>query len=493
MNDLRWKVRRPARPTTRKLRIAAVAVGAVALIGAAPLAYAGQFRADVTTSSTTAPACVSRGSQPPPTAPPTPKPTTVTTLQQAYYCILTNYYAGPVMDDRTLLVGAFTRFTAELMSRGVDQATATLPKLTGDHQQDWDGFADMYRQVLKGLPNDAVLQQAVAAATMQGMIDSLQDNHVAWDYGPIAVADFLKLGFVPAFEGRHEPDIRASHPPMYVKTVVPSSPAADGGLKAGDVIEAVDGIPVFVDGQLDPGTLDILRNVSGDQSVAVKIFRAATGRTWTVALHVAATPQPPTPQTSVTLVDGGVADVVYPSFDPDAADQVLAEIASLGATTTLHGVILDIRGNGGGRPEAVAKLLGAFVHGKVWSWDCDVKNNCTADTTDDSVSLLNVPLVVLTDSSCFSACDMFSAAVRDLGLGPLVGSRTGGVAAGKPSAYSLEDDSGLELVTTHAVGANGEIVNTIGVAVDYQEPTTAQDISTGKDPALDKARALLHS
>jgi carboxyl-terminal processing protease len=50
-----------------------------------------------------------------------------------------------------------------------------------------------------------------------------------------------------------------------------------------------------------------------------------------------------------------------------------------------------------------------------------VHGSCTANYTDSSVPLLHLPLVVLTDRNCASACDAFSGAVKDLRLGTLVG------------------------------------------------------------------------
>jgi carboxyl-terminal processing protease len=47
------------------------------------------------------------------------------------------------------------------------------------------------------------------------------------------------------------------------------------------------------------------------------------------------------------------------------------------------------------------------------------------------------------------------------------------------------------LPALHALGADREIINGIGVAADYYVPLTAKDLSEGRDPALAKALALL--
>jgi carboxyl-terminal processing protease len=196
---------------------------------------------------------------------------------------------------------------------------------------------------------------------------------------------------------------------------------------------------------------------------------------------------------SARLLDGEIAYVLLPAFDTSLAGDVLTKIAVLRADAQVRGVILDPRGNGGGSPEAVAKLLGAFTHGKVWGWSCDAKEQCTPSRTDDSVALLNLPLVELTDGGCASACDAFSAAVKDLRLGPLVGARPAGVASSLPQSFLLDDGSLLSLITTHGRAPNREIIDGIGVAVDHQASMTAKDLSTGHDPAVDKALSLLTS
>ena len=120
------------------------------------------------------------------------------------------------------------------------------------------------------------------------------------------------------------------------------------------------------------------------------------------------------------------------AFFPGSADVVLGSISNLATGVKLRGLILDLRGNGGGTVADPARLLGAFIHGKAWSYDCDVHGRCTPTYTDSSVPLLHLPLVVLTDRNCASACDAFSGAVKDLRLGTLVGTRTAGIVAAPP-------------------------------------------------------------
>jgi carboxyl-terminal processing protease len=200
---------------------------------------------------------------------------------------------------------------------------------------------------------------------------------------------------------------------------------------------------------------------------------------------------PPPPPVSATVLGGDIAAVKLTGFAPNAATMVFTAIADLHTGDEPRGVILDLRGNTGGSPTEVARLLGGFVHGKVWSIDIDRNGDRTANHTDDTIALLHRPLVVLTDRDCASACDAFSDAVKDLHIGTLVGTRTAGVVAGEAFGFLLNDGSLLGFPASYQVGAAGEIIDGIGVPPDYNAPVTPQTLSTGHDPAVDKAVSLL--
>jgi carboxyl-terminal processing protease len=131
------------------------------------------------------------------------------------------------------------------------------------------------------------------------------------------------------------------------------------------------------------------------------------------------------------------------------------------------------------QPEATVQL-------RQVSYDCDVQGSCTANHPGSSTPLLRLPLVVLTDRNCVSACDAFSGAVKDLHLSTLVGTRADGIAAGPSATDLLDDGSLLALPAKHELGTDHELINGIGVAPDYYLPLTA-GISVGHDPHIAKA------
>jgi len=229
-----------------------------------------------------------------------------------------------------------------------------------------------------------------------------------------------------------------------------------------------------------------------NQPVRLTLRRPATGRTWAVTLKPAVfSPLRAATMGTSRLLNGDVAYVQVPAFGPGEAVAVLNAIARMRRDHALRGIILDLRVNAGGDPGQVAALLGAFVHGKAWSYSCDASGACTPNYVDDAIPLLHLPLVVLTGRDCPSACDAFSGAVKDLRLGTLIGTRTAGIVAGPNAGYVLNDNSVLIMPSQHQLSADHEIINGIGVASDYYLPITAQDLSAGPDPDIAKALALL--
>ncbi|MEV4320118.1 S41 family peptidase [Actinocrispum sp. NPDC049592] len=418
-----------------------------------------------------------------------PQPPTATTSEnigQAYFCIGDHY--ARVVDNRSLLQSAFSGLANELHKRGLDQADATVPAFTGDRDSDWEAFKAVYDRVTGRLSPE--VRQAVAEAAMTKMVASLDDNHAHWQHpGPRPPQDKpYGLGFLvspapPLMQ--NVPD--QAVPPVYITAV--AQVATDAGLKVGDIIEAVNGQTPFVDGVPSPGVYKLLgQDYPRSDQVRLTVKRPATGRTWTVTMKPKFFDAPPRQLLESKKLPGDIASLVLHGFAPDAADQIFQVLKDMG---TVKGMVLDLRGNGGGSPDAVRKLVSALVHNKTYSFWCDRAGTCTPNKTDDSVPLLNIPLVVLTDRECASACDAFTSAVKDLKLGTVIGTRTAGAVSGPAGGYLLSDNSLISFPEQHEKGANGEVINGVGVAPDIYLPRTAEDLSKGRDPGLAKALALL--
>ncbi|MFI6509457.1 S41 family peptidase [Streptosporangium sp. NPDC050855] len=429
------------------------------------------------------------------------KATTIDVVEQAYLCILGRYYSGAPLDARSLLTAGFAALTRELDRDGRDMPEAVMPALTGDRGADWAAFETAYRKIVDRVPD---LRDRLAAVTLRALVAALGDDHARWtrqDRRPPGHydGDGYGLGLQANVTGpQADTDPGTALPPLFVTGVLGGAARA-AGLRPGDVIESINGSAPFVDAKATPAVAALHPEYPEARPVRLRLLRQSTGRRWTVTLEPGLFPRDPADLRVVRSElledgdDGGVAHVRMTGFTPDSANRVLRAIARLRVGRTLSGVVLDLRGNGGGSPVEATRLLSAFAHGRNTAYQCTADGTCQATPTDDTVELLHLPSVVLVDRGCASACEHFSSAIKDLRIAPLVGTRTAGVISGPARTYLLADNTFLHLPARHHLGPNREVIDRIGVPPDHRVPLTPKDAAAGRDPALAKALTLLRT
>ncbi|MFG1977208.1 S41 family peptidase [Nonomuraea fuscirosea] len=432
-----------------------------------------------------------------PQEPPGPETaTTIDVVEQAYFCILGNYYGGATLDTRPLLRAAFAALTQELNRAGRDVPGATMPALTGDRAADWAAFKAAFRAITDQVPG---LRDRLGVVTLEAMVAGLGDNHAVWAHDIVRHPDHYDgdgygLGLLANISGAQaEGDPGAAVPPLFV-TTVQGGAARAAGLRPGDVIESIDGSAPFIDGKPTPAIAALYPRYPRARPVRLRLLRQSTGRRWSVTLEPGLFQQDLTALQMVRsrLLDDDIVYVRVRGFASDSADRALQAIARLRTGRTPAGVVLDLRGNGGGSPREAIRLVSAFAHGATTAYLCTADDRCETLRTDDTVALVGLPLMVLIDRGCASACEHFSSAIKDLRAGLLVGTRTAGAVSGPAQGYLLRDNTLLALPSRHHLGPDREVVDRIGVPPDHHVPLTPEDAAAGRDPALAKALTLLH-
>ncbi|GAA4233420.1 carboxyl-terminal processing protease [Streptosporangium album] len=422
--------------------------------------------------------------------------TTIDVIEQAYSCILGNYYSGATLDARSLPTAGFVALTQELSRDGRDVPEATMPALTGDRKADWAAFETVYRKVTDQVPD---LRDKLAVVTLEAIVAGLGDNHAHWVHDVKRPPDYYDgdgygLGLQANVNGPQvDGNPGVALPPLFV-TTVQGGAAQAAGVRAGDIIESINGSAPFIDGKATPAIAALYPQYPRARPVRLRLLRQSTGRRWSVTLKPGLFQQDLAALQVVRskLLEDDIAYVRLAGFAPDSADRVLKAISRLRTGRTLAGVVLDLRGNGGGSPVEATRLLSAFAHGKVTAYQCTVDGKCETSRTDDTVELVDLPLVALTDRGCASACEHFSSAVKDLRIGRLVGTRTAGVISGPAQPYLLSNNTILTFPARHHLGPDREVIDRIGVPPDHYVPLTPEDAAAVRDPALAKALTLLH-
>ncbi|MDD3108386.1 MAG: S41 family peptidase, partial [Alistipes sp.] len=199
-------------------------------------------------------------------------------------------------------------------------------------------------------------------------------------------------------------------------------PADKAGLVIGDKLMAVDGQsiqgydPTKVSGMLKgtPGTtmkLTVEKLLSGEQTqVSVKRER----------IYIPSIPY-------YGVLEGGVGYILHHDFSEECSNDMRIAFEKL-KRQGITSLILDLRSNGGGVLQEAVKILSMFVPKgtEVVSMRGRMKESDAVFKTQLTPLDLQIPIVVLVNSTTASAAEIVSGALQDLDRAVLVGQRTFG-------------------------------------------------------------------
>lgn len=331
--------------------------------------------------------------------------------------------------------------------------------------------------------------QAVAApnaeafyAVLRAMVGELKDEHSRFEdpqaaFVQRAIASgtdtYVGIGVLtqPADDG------------LLITTVFPGSPAADAGIKRRDMIVRVNGAAVDV---RDPG-------ISGpDGSTVTLDVREPDGaiRTSTLARRPVLAQYVP----DVYLLPGTrTGYVVIQSFwAENIADKTSEAIGQLlDAQPDMDGLIVDVRGNGGGWRSVLETLLGNFVQGEVGTWARQTSGYpLTLKPGPLYDRLSERPMVVLVDRDTKSYAEVFAAALQAQKRAAVVGSTSAGNTE-TIFAYDFEDGSRVWVAQEGFELPDGTDLEGRGVVPDRVIDVEWTQFSEARDPHILEALDLI--
>ncbi|MEO0469066.1 MAG: S41 family peptidase [Bacteroidota bacterium] len=202
---------------------------------------------------------------------------------------------------------------------------------------------------------------------------------------------------------------------------------------------------------------------------------------------------------------GAVGYVLIPSMDGDATltnaaawtEGIDEVIASFGPNP--QGIIVDIRGNGGGYDSNSKRLAGAFASERKLAYTVQTKNGPARDAFDEPkehfVEPIGTPytgsVVLLTDRNSVSAAEIFTLLMTQNDNVVLVGDTTFGAFSDASFERFLPNGWVYNLSHQLYLDPNGDFLDGIGMAPDVLIKNTSADIANKRDAVLEKALELL--
>jgi carboxyl-terminal processing protease len=161
-------------------------------------------------------------------------------------------------------------------------------------------------------------------------------------------------------------------------------------------------------------------------------------------------------------------------------------------------IILDLRGNGGGDAEAMADIASLFLEDGINLGKFADRSGASFELQTFSkrlwrtprLTLIKLPLVVLTSESTSSAAEILVAALRTKGRAHVIGTATCGCVLAIRNRHALPDGGVLDVSEFDYRTASGVRLEGAGVKPDEISLLTRADIYSRRDVALEFAKEV---
>jgi C-terminal peptidase prc len=265
---------------------------------------------------------------------------------------------------------------------------------------------------------------------------------------------------------------------------MPGTPAARAGLQSGDLIVRFDDQPV--QGMALADAISRMRGEPGTP-ITLTIRRAGHGDDFNVPLVREIIRN----EVLRWSMEGEILVLRLARFTRSVLAAVEQSIAEATATRQPRGVVLDMRGNGGGLFRQAVSMADAFLsEGEIVSLRSRTIANRRAWQADPAELLPGVPMVVLIDGRSASASELVAAALQENGRATVMGQRSFGKGSIQ-SIVSLGADKGaLRLTTALYYSPSGRSVQRTGVGPDVELVAAPGSTAGARRREADQAQAL---
>lgn len=329
------------------------------------------------------------------------------------------------------------------------------------------------------IDDDQLLQAAI-----KGMTLSLQDPYTVFMNGEEYRA------FMEQSEG-HFVGIGAQlgikDDKVTVVAPIEGSPADKAGVKAGDVILAVDDVPL-AEANVEK-TIALIKGEEGksvklklqrndDEPMDVSIVRGVVNM---IAVKG-------------EMIDETVGYIQIASFDENVAEDFKNKIVEL-KDVGMKGLIVDLRGNPGGFLGESIKVASQFIpEGKTVTYTIDKYDKKIESKSVGGVAE-GMPLVVLIDGGSASASEVVTGALRDYGAATTVGVNSFGKGVVQQLLEFKNGNGGLKVTTSKYYTPNGENIHKIGIKPDIEvkipEELLDKPYDRTQDPQFNKGLEVI--
>lgn len=338
----------------------------------------------------------------------------------------------------------------------------------------------LYRELSSSYDGDLDRQKLIDGAK-RGMVEAVGDPYTVY-----FTADEAKE-FLSDLEGTFEgigAELALKEDSLTIVSTIDGSPAKAAGLQAGDNILMVNDEMTS-----DWSVEQAVKKIRGEKGTTVKLTIARKNQEKPLEVAVVRDKiTDPSVKTEITADNIGILRITR--FGQTDTVQLARKAAQEFKDKNVRGVVIDLRGNGGGYLESAQDIASLWLNKKVVV--TERSGGAVIDTLysrGDPV-LEGVPTVILVNEGSASASEILAGALRDNGAAKIVGKKTFGKGVVQ-DVRSLRDGGSLKVTIASWYTPKGKNISKEGITPDTIVDINEADVAAGRDPQKDKALELL--
>lgn len=262
-----------------------------------------------------------------------------------------------------------------------------------------------------------------------------------------------------------------------VVRAMPGTPGEAAGFESGDIIYAVDGVEVTGE-----DSSSVVARIKGEEGTEVTVTVYRDGEKIDFTLKRA---KIEVQTVDAKMLDNNIGYIQVTEFDDVTAKQYTKAIEDL-TNQGMEGLIVDLRDNPGGLLSSVCTMLDEMLPEGLIVYTED-KNGTREEEYSDDEHQFTKPLAVLINGSSASASEIYAGAIKDYGMGTIIGTQSFGKGIVQ-RIVELGDGSALKLTISNYFTPNGNNIHKIGIEPDI---VVELNSDTEDDEQLNKAIEVL--
>ena len=398
-------------------------------------------------------------------------------VPQAFNLLMDRFVFPPNSAD--VLNGGWSGGLTALGERGAQELPEDRPAFTNQRESDLRLFTSRYPELVEaaeGKLDKTELDRAI----VRGMAASMNEGHTYYLTPEEMQAQMSRIRDTFRYAG-----VGISlNQERRVTDVFEDSPAEAGGIRPGDQIVAVDG--VLIEG-LPSGELS--QRIRGEAGTPVELTIRRVGMAEPIVLRLVRA-QVKVAWLSARMLDDGIGYLKIRTFPtPDALGPFREAMARF-EDADIAALVIDVRGNPGGVVDSGVEVASRFIRNGPLYQRLDRSGGERTVTAFGDYWNRDTPIAVLTDGNSGSMSEILASAIRENGVGRVIGTRTAGNVAGT-TPYPLQDGSGLAVTGWVIRSGLGKTLNGVGLEPDQVVELDPQQLAAGRDNQLDLALEYL--